>query len=64
MIIPALIPTKMSSLRPSKRKIVRTAYVTEKFTKSIQKDLPEETRGIARFISEHCRNFRISLTKN
>jgi len=64
MYIPAILPKQMQSLRPSKRKIVKTVYTTEKFTKNIQKDLPQETRSIAQSVSDCCKQLRIKLTKN
>lgn len=64
MYIPAILPKQMQSLRPSKRKIVKTVYTTEKFTKNIQKDLPQETRSIAQCVSDCCKQLRIKLTKN
>ena len=63
MYVPAILPKQMQSLRPSKRKIVKTVYTTEKFTRNIQKDLPQETRGIAQTISDTCKNIRQKLTK-
>ena len=62
-VIRAIIPNQISSMKPSKRKIVRTVYTTEKFTKSIQKDIPEETRGLAMMISDMCKTIRLHMTK-
>ena len=64
MYIPAILPKQMQSLKPSKRKIVKTVYTTEKFTKNIQKDLPTEARSIAQCVSDCCKQLRIKLTKN
>ena len=62
-MIKAVFPTKVSSMKPSKRKIVRTVYTTEKLAKSIQNDIPVEARGIPQAVSDLCKNIRIYLTK-
>ena len=64
MYVPSILPNQMQSLRPSKRKIVKTVYTTEKFTRNIQKDLPKDVRGFAQSISDGCKQVRIKLTKN
>ena len=64
MYVPSILPNQMQSLRPSKRKIVKTVYTTEKFTRNIQKDLPQDVRGFAQSISDGCKQIRIKLTKN
>ena len=64
MYVPQIMPKQIQSLRPSKRKIVKTVYTTEKFTRNIQKDLPAETRSFAQNISDACKQIRIKLTKN
>jgi hypothetical protein len=61
--IPAILPTKMQTMKPSKRKIVKTVYTTEKFTHDIQKDLPKSLRGIAQSVSDFCHNARNYMTK-
>lgn len=63
MYVPAILPTKIQSMRPSKRKIVKTVYTTEKFTHNIQKDLPKGMRGFAQSISDGCHNVRNYMTK-
>ncbi len=63
MYIPSIFPTKIQSLKPSKRKIVKTVYTTEKFTRNVQKDLPKELRGFAQSVSETCHNIRTHMTK-
>ena len=63
MKVPSLIPNKISSLRPSKRKIVKTIYTTEKFAKNMQKEMPSETKGIALYVSDACKNLRHRLCK-
>ena len=64
MSIPALLPTSIQSMRPSKRKIVKTVYTTEKVTRNAQKDLPDGLRrGVAKSISETCHNIRNYMTK-
>ena len=63
MYVPSILPTQMQSMRPSKRKIVKTVYTTEKFAKNVQKDLPQELRGIAQSVSDFCRNARNYMTK-
>ena len=63
MYVPSILPNQIQSLRPSKRKIVRTIYTTEKFTHNIQKDLPTEMRSFAQYISDGCKQLRKSLTK-
>ena len=64
MYVPSILPNQMQSLRPSKRKIVKTVYTTEKFTRNIQKELPQETRGCMQTISDGCKQLRMKLTKN
>ena len=51
------------SIKPSKRKIVKTIYATDRIAKEVQKDLPKETRFIAQNIYEGCNRLRNSLTK-
>lgn len=51
------------SIKPSKRKIVKTIYATECIAKEVQKDLPKETGFIAQNIYEGCNRLRNSLTK-
>lgn len=63
MYIPSLLPTSIQSMRPSKRKIVKTVYTTEKFTRNVQKDLPIGMRGFAQSISEGCNKARNFMTK-
>ena len=63
MYIPSLLPHQMQSTRPSKRKIVKTVYTTEKFTHNVQKDLPKELRGFAQSISNACHKARDYMTK-
>ena len=63
MFVPSILPTSIQSTRPSKRKIVKTVYTTEKFTKNVQKDLPKELRGFAQTISDACHNVRNYMTK-
>jgi len=63
MYIPSIFPTKIQSMKPSKRKIVKTVYTTEKFTRNVQKDLPKEFRGTAQSISDACHNIRTRMTK-
>lgn len=63
MYIPSLLPTSVQSMRPSKRKIVKTVYATEKVTHNMQKDLPQNLRGIAQYVSESCKKIRTSMTK-
>lgn len=63
MRVPIIIPTQIQTLRPSKRKIVKTVYATEKTARNIQKDLPKEMRGYAQKLSEACHNIRCYMTK-
>jgi DNA-directed RNA polymerase specialized sigma subunit len=63
-IVGAILPKQISSMKPTKRKVIRTVYTAEKVTKSIQKDVPVETRGIVRSLSDACKNLRIRLTQN
>jgi len=63
MYIPSLLPHQMQTMKPSKRKIVRTVYTTEKFTRNVQKDLPKGMRGFAQSISEACHKARDYMTK-
>ena len=63
MQIPSILPTKVQKMRPSKRKIVKTVYTTEKFSHNVQKDLPKEFRGIAQAVSDVCRSVRNYMTK-
>ena len=63
MYVKAILPTKIQSMRPSKRKIVKTVYTTEKFANNIQKDLPKELRGFAKSISDACHKARDYMTK-
>ena len=50
-------------MRPSKRKIVKTVYTTEKFANNIQKDLPMDMKGYAKTIAESCKKARNFMTK-
>ena len=63
MQIPSILPTSIQSTRPSKRKIVKAVYNTEKFTKNVQKDLPKELRGFAQYVSDACHKARNYMTK-
>lgn len=63
MYVPSILPTSIQSMRPTKRKIVNTVYTTEKFTRSIQKDLPQDWRGIAQSVSQTCKKARNYMTK-
>ena len=63
-IVQAIVPNQISSMKPSKRKIVRTIYTAEKVTKSIQNNIPQEARGIFQLISDTCKNIRLKLTEN
>jgi len=59
--ISAMVPKKISSLRPSKRKIMKSMYATEQFTRKVQKDLPQGAKGIAQAISEGCNKLRMKM---
>ena len=63
MYIQALLPTSIQSMRPSKRKIVKTVYTTEKFANNVQKDLPNELKGFAQTIAGTCKKARNFMTK-
>ena len=63
MYIPAILPTKMQTIRPSKRKIVKTVYTTERFANNMQKDLPMDMKGFAKSIAETCKKARNFMTK-
>lgn len=63
MYVPPILPTKIQSMRPTKRKIVNTVYTTEKFTRNVQKDLPTGMRGFAQYISDTCNRARNYMTK-
>ena len=63
MYVPSILPTQMQTIRPSKRKIVKTVYTTEKFANNIQKDLPKEMRGFAKSISDACHKASDYMTK-
>lgn len=63
MYVPAILPTKMQTMRPSKRKIVKTVYTTEKFANNVQKDLPKDMKGFAQTVAEACRKARNYMTK-
>ena len=63
MYVPAILPTQMQSIRPSKRKIVKTVYTTEKFANNIQKDLPKDMKGFAQTIADACKKARNFMTK-
>ncbi len=63
MYVPAILPTQMQTIRPSKRKIVKTVYTTEKFANNIQKDLPKDMKGFAQTIAEACKKARNFMTK-
>ena len=63
MYVPSILPTKIQSMKPTKRKIVKTVYTTEKISRNIQKDLPKEFRGAAQKLSETCHNIRNYITK-
>ncbi len=63
MFVPAILPKQMQTMRPSKRKIVKTVYTTEKFANNIQKDLPKDMKGFAQTIAETCKKARNFMTK-
>ena len=63
MYIPSILPTKIQSFRPSKKKIVKSVYTTEKIARNIQKDLPKGMRGFAQSICEACNKARNYMTK-
>ena len=63
MNVPSILPSKIQSMRPTKKKIVKTVYTTEKVSRDIQKDLPKGMRGFARKLSETCHNIRNYMTK-
>ena len=63
MYIPSLLPTSIQSMRPSKRKIVKAVYTTEKFAKNVQNDLPKDMKGFAQTIAEACKKARNFMTK-
>ena len=64
MNIPSILPNQMSSLRPSKRKIVRPIYTTEKVIKNLQPELPKCTNGFTQALQDGCKNVRTRLTKS
>ena len=63
MFVPAILPKQMQTMRPSKRKIVKTVYTTEKVANNLQKDLPQELKGFAQSISDMCHKARNYMTK-
>ena len=63
MFVPAILPKQMQTMRPSKRKIVKTVYTTEKFANNVQKDLPKDMKGFAQTIAEACKKARNFMTK-
>ncbi len=63
MFVPAILPKQMQTMRPSKRKIVKTVYTTEKFANNVQKDLPKDLKGFAQTIAETCKKARNFMTK-
>jgi hypothetical protein len=63
VFIPAILPKQMQKMRPSKRKIVKTVYTTEKFANNVQKDLPKDMKGFAQTIAETCKKARNFMTK-
>ena len=63
MFVPSLLPSSVQSMRPSKRKIVKTVYTTEKVANNLQKDLPQELKGFAQSISDMCHKARNYMTK-
>ena len=66
MYIPSLLPTSIQSMRPSKRKIVKAVYTTEKFANNVQKELPKDMvdlKGFAQTIAESCKKARNYMTK-
>ena len=63
MYIPQIMPKQIQSLRPSKRKVVKTVYTTEKFAHRAAKEMPKEIRGVAQAVSDVCKNIRQQLTK-
>ena len=63
MFVPAILPKQMQTMRPSKRKIVKTVYTTEKFANNIQKDLPKDMKGFAQTIADVCKKARNYMTK-
>ena len=62
MYVPTIIPNKMSSLKPTKRKIVRTVYTTEKAAKTVKTELPENLKCFAQAVQDACKNIRTKLT--
>jgi len=58
-----IIPNRMSSLKPTKRKIVKTVYTTEKAVKTVKTELPEGMKGYAQAIQDGCKNLRTRLTQ-
>ena len=63
MYVPSILPTKIQSMKPTKRKIVKTVYTTEKFANNVQKDLPKDMKGFAQTIAETCKKARNFMTK-
>lgn len=63
MYVPQIIPTRVSSLRPTKRNIVHKIYAAEQFTQNIKPELPPEARGSAQWVSDMCKAVRLKLTK-
>ena len=61
VILTAIVPKRISSLKPSKRKIMKSMYATEQFSRKIQKDLPKETRGIAKAVADGCNTLRMKI---
>ncbi len=62
MYIPTILPNKISSLKPTKRKIVNTVYTTEKAAKTAKAELPENMKGFAQVVQDTCKKIRTKLT--
>jgi hypothetical protein len=63
VFVPSILPTSIQSTRPSKRKIVKAVYTTEKFANNIQKELPKDFKGFAQTIADTCKKARNYMTK-
>ena len=61
VLLSAMVPKKISSFRPSKRKIMKSMYATEQFTRKVQGDLPQEVRGAAKMFAEGCNKLRMKM---
>ena len=64
MYVPTIIPNRISSLKPTKRKIVKTVYTTEKAAKTVKTELPDSMKGFAQAIQDGCKNLRTRLTQS